>query len=85
MKSLSFSRSFISLAQLALFFKKVLGKPFYIYFTLIVCPKANKNYSIDFNLRLSKTFLARAKVTIAVIKSAVGGAYKSPLTPNKFA
>ncbi len=85
MKSLSFSSSFMSLDQLTLFFKKGLGKPFYIYFKLMIYPKPSTYYLIDFLLRPSKTFLARAKVTIAVIKSAVGGAYKSPLTPNKFA
>lgn len=74
MKSLSFSRSFISLDQLTLFFKKGLGKPFYIYFKLMIYPKASNFYLIVFVLRSSKTFLARAKVTMAVIKSAVGGA-----------
>jgi len=34
MKSLSFSRSFISLGQLALFFQKALGKPLDIYLKL---------------------------------------------------
>lgn len=85
MKSLSFSRSFISLDQLTLFFKKDLGKPFYIYFKLMIYPKASNFYLFVFALKSSKTFLARAKVTMAVIISAVGGAYKSPFTPNKFA
>ena len=85
MKSLSFSRSFISLGELALFFKKDLRKLFYIYFKLIVFPKVFDYSLIALFLRSSKTFFARAKVTIAVIKSAVGGAYNSPLTPNRFA
>lgn len=85
MKAHTFSSSFTSLKELTLFFKKALGKPFYIYFKLMVCPKAYNYYSIVLFLRSSKTFFARAKVTKAVIKSAVGGAYKSPLTPNKFA
>lgn len=74
MKSLSFSSSFISLDQLTLFFKKDLGKPFYIYFKLMIYPKASNFYLIVFVLKSSKTFLARAKVTMAVIISAVGGA-----------